>query len=95
MGMQIVKPNGQLKFLVEIFFGIRFSMTGKYEKSGSNTYNVIMDDGAFVAGVYGIPVEMESKFTIEILYTDDKIRISRGYNKILFIHVRVDGSKKK
>ncbi|MCD7447115.1 putative plastid-lipid-associated protein 12, chloroplastic [Datura stramonium] len=95
MGMQIVKPNGQLKFLVGMFVGIRFSMTGKYEKSGSNTYDVIMDDGAILAGMYGIPVEMESKFTIEILYTDDKIRISRGYNKILFVHVRVDGSNKK
>ncbi|KAM3324472.1 putative plastid-lipid-associated protein 12, chloroplastic [Capsicum chacoense] len=95
MGMQIVKPNGQLKFLVGILFGIRFSMTGKYEKSGSNTYDVIMDDGAILAGIYGIPVEMESKFTMEILYTDDKIRISRGYNKILFVHVRVHGSNKK
>ncbi|PHT58831.1 putative plastid-lipid-associated protein 12, chloroplastic [Capsicum baccatum] len=95
MGMQIVKPNGQLKFLVGILFGIRFSMTGKYEKSGSNTYDVIMDDGAILVGIYGIPVEMESKFTMEILYTDDKIRISRGYNKILFVHVRVDGSNKK
>ncbi|KAG5628522.1 hypothetical protein H5410_000239 [Solanum commersonii] len=87
MGNQIVKPDGQLKFLVGILFGIR--------KSGSNTYDVIMDDGAILAGMYGIPVEMESKFTIEILYTDDKIRISRGYNKILFVHVRVDGPKKK
>jgi len=26
-----------------------------------------MDDGAILAGMYGIPVEMESKFTIEIL----------------------------
>ncbi|KAJ8565181.1 hypothetical protein K7X08_007757 [Anisodus acutangulus] len=95
MGIQIVKPDGQLKFLVGILFGIRFSMTGKYEKSGSNTYDVIMDDGAILAGMYGIPVEMESKFTMEILYMDDKIRISRGYNKILFVHVRVDGSNKK
>ncbi|KAK4380704.1 hypothetical protein RND71_002566 [Anisodus tanguticus] len=95
MGMQIVKPDGQLKFLVGILFGIRFSMTGKYVKSGSNTYDVIMDDGAILAGMYGIPVEMESKFTMEILYMDDKIRISRGYNKILFVHVRVDRSNKK
>ncbi|PHT42530.1 putative plastid-lipid-associated protein 12, chloroplastic [Capsicum baccatum] len=31
MGMHIVKPNRQLKFLVSILFGIRFSMTSKYE----------------------------------------------------------------
>ncbi|KAL3828140.1 hypothetical protein ACJIZ3_016942 [Penstemon smallii] len=95
MGKQIVRPNGDLKFLVDIFFGFRFSMTGKYEKSGFNTYDVTMDDAAIVAGPYGIPAEMETKFKIELLYTDEKIRITRGYNKILFVHVRVDGTLQK
>ncbi|XP_022849099.1 probable plastid-lipid-associated protein 12, chloroplastic isoform X2 [Olea europaea var. sylvestris] len=89
MGKQIVKPNGDLKFLVDIFFGFKFSMTGKYVRSGFNTYDVSMDDAAIVAGPYGLPAEMESKFTLELLYTDNKIRIIRGYNKILFVHVRV------
>ncbi|CAA3013946.1 probable plastid-lipid-associated 12, chloroplastic [Olea europaea subsp. europaea] len=89
MGKQIVKPNGDLKFLVDIFFGFKFSMTGKYVRSGFNTYDVSMDDTAIVAGPYGLPAEMESKFTLELLYTDNKIRIIRGYNKILFVHVRV------
>ncbi|KAK4482393.1 hypothetical protein RD792_009548 [Penstemon davidsonii] len=95
MGKQIVRPNGDLKFLVDIFFGFRFSMLGKYEKSGFNTYDVTMDDAAIVAGPYGIPAEMETKFKIELLYTDEKIRITRGYNKILFVHVRVDGTLQK
>nr|GMD20671.1 probable plastid-lipid-associated protein 12, chloroplastic [Ipomoea batatas] len=30
MGMQIVKPNGQLKFVVNLLLGCRFSMTGTY-----------------------------------------------------------------
>ncbi|KAL2470465.1 putative plastid-lipid-associated protein 12 [Abeliophyllum distichum] len=89
MGKQIVKPNGDLKFLVDILFGFKFSMTGKYARSGLNTYDISMDDAAIVAGPYGLPAEMESKFTLELLYTDDKIRITRGYNKILFVHVRV------
>ncbi|GFP94395.1 probable plastid-lipid-associated protein 12 chloroplastic [Phtheirospermum japonicum] len=62
----------------------------RFKKSGVNTYDVAMDDAAIVAGPYGLPAEMETKFTIELLYTDEKIRISRGYNKILFVHVRVD-----
>ncbi|KAA8549611.1 hypothetical protein F0562_001371 [Nyssa sinensis] len=89
MGKQIVKANGQLKFLVEILLGLRFSMIGSFVKSGTNTYDVTMNDGAILAGQFGIPVEMESKFNLELLYSDDKIRITRGYNKIIFVHLRV------
>ncbi|XP_031100293.1 probable plastid-lipid-associated protein 12, chloroplastic [Ipomoea triloba] len=92
MGMQIVKPNGQLKFVVNLLLGCRFSMTGTYSKSGGNTYDVAMDDGAIIAGPYGLPTELKSNFVLELLYVDEKIRISRGYNKIVFVHVRVDGS---
>ncbi|XP_051141878.1 probable plastid-lipid-associated protein 12, chloroplastic isoform X2 [Andrographis paniculata] len=67
MGKQIVRPNGGMKFLVDLFFGLKFSMTGKYEKSGMNTYDVVMDDAAIVAGPYGVPSEMTTKFTIELL----------------------------
>ncbi|XP_027185568.1 probable plastid-lipid-associated protein 12, chloroplastic isoform X2 [Coffea eugenioides] len=95
MGNQIVRPNGNLKFLVDIFLGFKFSMTGTFVKSGTNTYDVTMDDGAIVIGPYGLPMEMETKTTLEIIYTDDKIRISRGYNRILFVHVRIDGSEQK
>lgn len=93
MGKQIVRPNGGLKFLVDILFGFKFSINGKYVKSGFNIYDVTMDDAAIVVGPYGIPAEMETKFKIEMLYADERIRITQGYNKILFIHVRVDGTK--
>ncbi|XP_057797904.1 probable plastid-lipid-associated protein 12, chloroplastic isoform X1 [Salvia miltiorrhiza] len=89
MGKQIIKPNGQMKFLVDILFGLRFSMTGKYVKSGFNAYDVVMDDAAIVAGPYGIPAEMETKYTLQLLYGDEKIRISRGYADILFVHIRL------
>ncbi|KAI5675183.1 hypothetical protein M9H77_06133 [Catharanthus roseus] len=92
MGKQIVKPDGRLKFLVDIVLGFKFSMTGKFVKLDSNVYEVNMDDAAIVVGPYGLPVEMETKIAMELLYADDKIRISRGYNRILFVHVRVDGT---
>ncbi|XP_002528121.2 probable plastid-lipid-associated protein 12, chloroplastic [Ricinus communis] len=95
MGKQIIKKNGQLKFLVDIIFGLRFSMTGTYEKSGTKTYNVIMDDAAIIGGPYGLPVEMETKINMELLYADEKIRISKGYNSIVFVHVRTDGGEQK
>ncbi|THG11347.1 hypothetical protein TEA_027764 [Camellia sinensis var. sinensis] len=67
MGVQVVKSNGKLKFLVDILLGIRFSMDGTFVKSGTNTYDVIMNDGAILAGQFGVPVEMESKFKLELL----------------------------
>ncbi|XP_058198219.1 probable plastid-lipid-associated protein 12, chloroplastic [Rhododendron vialii] len=95
MGMQIVKPNGKLKFLVDMVLGVKFSMDGTFVKSGANTYDVNMDDGAILAGQFGLPVELGSKFKLELLYTDGKIRITRGYNRILFVHIRTDGSEQK
>ncbi|KAL3751075.1 hypothetical protein ACJRO7_011965 [Eucalyptus globulus] len=93
MGRQIVKKSGQLKFLVNILPGLRFSMNGSFVKSGTDAYDVTMDDAAIIGGPFGYPVEMETKFKLELLYTDDKIRISRGYNNIVFVHLRVDGTK--
>ncbi|XP_076896575.1 putative plastid-lipid-associated protein 12, chloroplastic [Bidens hawaiensis] len=89
MGSQIIRENGKIKFLVDILFGFKFSMTGTFEKSGTNVYDVTMDDGAIVIGPYGLPVELVTKFKLEVLYSDDKIRITRGYNNILFVHLRV------
>ncbi|KAM4084484.1 hypothetical protein ACB094_08G135900 [Castanea mollissima] len=97
MGIQIIKKNGQIKFLVDILLGIKFSMTGRFVKSGNSnsTYEITMDDAAIIGGQFGYPVEMESKFNLELLYSDDKIRITRGYNNIVFVHLRMDGLKKK
>ncbi|XP_042488377.1 probable plastid-lipid-associated protein 12, chloroplastic [Macadamia integrifolia] len=95
MGKQIVKENGQLKFLVDILLGLRFSMNGTFVKSDTNTYDVTMDDAAILAGPFGVPMEMKTKFNMELLYTDDKIRITRGFNKIMFVHLRVGRTKHK
>ncbi|EXB29013.1 putative plastid-lipid-associated protein 12 [Morus notabilis] len=94
MGKQIVK-NGQIKYVVDILLGLKFSMVGTFVKSSANTYDVTMDDAAIIGGGFGYPLELESKFNLELLYSDDKIRITRGYNKIVFVHLRTDGSKKK
>ncbi|KAG6790982.1 hypothetical protein POTOM_000092 [Populus tomentosa] len=95
MGKQIVTKNGQLKFVVDILLGVRFSMTGTFVKSSPNTYDVKMDDAAIIGGMFGLPVEMETKINLELLYSDDKIRISRGYKNIVFVHARTDGTRQK
>ncbi|GKU94180.1 hypothetical protein SLEP1_g7706 [Rubroshorea leprosula] len=66
MGKQIVK-DGQLKFTVNMLPGVRFSMNGKYVKSGTKTYDITMDDAAIIAGPFGYPVEMETKINLELL----------------------------
>ncbi|ONH99141.1 hypothetical protein PRUPE_6G013900 [Prunus persica] len=92
---QIVKENGQIKFVVDILLGLKFSITGTFVKSGTTTYDITMDDAAIIGGQFGYPVELESKFKLELLYSDDKIRITRGYNKIVFVHLRTDGTGQK
>ncbi|KAI4386280.1 hypothetical protein MLD38_004225 [Melastoma candidum] len=91
MGNQIIRKNGQIKFVVPILLGLRFSMNGSFTKSGYRAYDVVMDDAAIIGGAFGYPVELDTKLKLEILYADDKIRISRGYNGITFVHVRIDG----
>ncbi|KAF9587658.1 hypothetical protein IFM89_004490 [Coptis chinensis] len=94
MGKQIVRGNGQIKFLIDILLGFKFSMDGTFVKIGSKTYDVTMDDAAILVGSFGLPMEIKSKFNLDLLYTDEKIRITRGYNRILFVHLHVDGSKR-
>ncbi|KAB2607466.1 plastid-lipid-associated protein 12 [Pyrus ussuriensis x Pyrus communis] len=91
MGKQIVKKDGQIKFVVDTLLGLKFSITGTFVKTGSRTYDLTMDDAAIIGGQFGYPVELESKFELEILYSDDKIRITRGYRKIVFVYLRTDG----
>ncbi|XP_010535029.1 PREDICTED: probable plastid-lipid-associated protein 12, chloroplastic [Tarenaya hassleriana] len=88
MGKQIVKKDGRMKFEVNIVPAFRFSMSGKFMKSGSSRYDLKMDDGAIIGGPFGYPVEMEKTINLHIMYTDEKMRISRGYENILFVHLR-------
>lgn len=38
-----------------------------HRKTGATTYEVTMNDAAIVAGQVGLPMEMESKFNLELL----------------------------
>ncbi|KAI4334668.1 hypothetical protein L6164_013386 [Bauhinia variegata] len=87
MGKQIIWNNGRIKYLVDIILGLKFSMTGKIVKSGSRFYDVTMDDAAIIGGPFGYPIEMENKFILELLYGDEKIRISKGHKNIIFVHI--------
>ncbi|KAH1192258.1 putative plastid-lipid-associated protein 12, chloroplastic [Glycine max] len=90
MGKQIIRKNGRIKFLVDILLGLKFSMSGNFVKTGSGVYGVTMDDAAIIGGPFGYPLELKNNFILELLYSDEKLRVSRGNNSILFVHVRTD-----
>ncbi|XP_058774705.1 probable plastid-lipid-associated protein 12, chloroplastic isoform X1 [Vicia villosa] len=93
MGKQIVGKNGRIKYVVDILLGLKFSMTGNFVKSGPKVYEVTMDDAAIIGGPFGYPLEFGKKFILEILFSDEKVRVSRGDNGIIFVHVRADASR--
>ncbi|KAK1680585.1 hypothetical protein QYE76_041433 [Lolium multiflorum] len=86
---QTIKEDGQLKNLVNPFPGISLSARGNICKSGnSNTFLVSMNEG--VAQVVGVqfPMDTRGDFVMEILYIDNKIRISR-LNQHELVHLRI------
>ncbi|XP_058774694.1 probable plastid-lipid-associated protein 12, chloroplastic isoform X1 [Vicia villosa] len=93
MGKQIVGKNGRIKYVVDILLGLKFSMAGNFVKSGPKVYEVTMDDAAIIGGPFGYPLEFGKKFILEILFSDEKVRLSRGDNGIIFVHVRADASR--
>ncbi|KAL2602845.1 hypothetical protein AAZV13_10G251100 [Glycine max] len=88
MGKQIIRKNGGIKFLVDILLGLKFSMSGNFVKTGSGVYDVTMDDAAIIGGPFGYPLELKNNFILELL--DEKLRVSRGINNVIFVHVRTD-----
>lgn len=42
-------------------------MSYLHRKSGDNSYDVTMDDAAIIGGPFGYPVEMESRFKLQLV----------------------------
>ncbi|CAA7048465.1 unnamed protein product [Microthlaspi erraticum] len=88
MGRQIIEKDGRIKFEVNILPAFRFSMKGRFLKSGDSTYELKMNDSAIIGGPFGYPLELTNILDLQILYTDEKMRISRGFDNIIFVHIR-------
>ncbi|EOA40584.1 hypothetical protein CARUB_v10009312mg [Capsella rubella] len=88
MGRQIIDKDGRIKFDVNIIPAFRFSMKGKFIKSESSTYDLDMDDAAIIGGAFGYPVDITNRIELKILYADERMRISRGFDNIIFVHIR-------
>ncbi|CAL5062850.1 unnamed protein product [Urochloa decumbens] len=86
---QIIKEDGQLKNSVSSFPGVNLSARGNICKTKNiNTFSVSMNEGAVQVGGVQFPLDTKGEFVMEILYIDNKIRISR-INQHLLVHLRV------
>ncbi|XXG60135.1 hypothetical protein AAC387_Pa04g2109 [Persea americana] len=94
-GLQIIYKYGKLETLLDLFPGFKIRALGSYMISDNKIYNVTIDYGSFLFGVFELPIELSGEFKLEFLYVDSKIRITRGYRDILFVHLRVIEPKKE
>lgn len=83
-----MKENGQLENQVDFFPGFRLHVNGKLmQLPNTNLYNVTMTDAVGLVGTINFPLDISRKFETELLYVDNKIRITRSNNDILYVHL--------
>ncbi|KAL6911546.1 hypothetical protein ACP4OV_000351 [Aristida adscensionis] len=86
---QIIKENGQLRNSVSPFPGISLDARGNIcQKGDSDTFSASMNEGAVQIGGLQFPLDTKGEFDMEILYIDNKIRISR-INQRKLVHLRI------
>ncbi|PAN13861.1 hypothetical protein PAHAL_2G369100 [Panicum hallii] len=86
---QIIKECGQLKNSVSPFPGVSLNARGNICKTGNNnTFSVSMKEAAIQVGGVQFPLDAKGEFVMEILYIDNKIRISR-LNQHMLVHLRI------
>ncbi|KAL5197741.1 hypothetical protein ABZP36_001253 [Zizania latifolia] len=86
---QIIKEDGQLKNLVRPFPGVSLNARGNIcENRDLNTFSISINEGAVQAGGLQFPLDARGEFVVEILYIDNKIRIS-NVNQRKLIHLRI------
>ncbi|XP_015694628.2 probable plastid-lipid-associated protein 12, chloroplastic [Oryza brachyantha] len=90
-GFQIIKEDGQLNNLVRPFPGVSLNAKGSISKNGDgNIFSVSMNEGTVQAGGLQFPLDARGEFGMEILYVDNKIRIS-NINQHMLVHLRIAG----
>ncbi|KAI0499315.1 hypothetical protein KFK09_020218 [Dendrobium nobile] len=87
-GLQIVKKNGYLENLVTPFPGFRFCANGFIVKSDATKFKATINSGAYLTGSIRFPFDIKTSYSMELLYIDEKIRITRQNEDILLIHLR-------
>lgn len=53
--------------IYRVLLGFKRDFDVVYRKTGGKTYDLNMDDAAIIAGSFGLPVNLESRFNLELL----------------------------
>lgn len=89
-GLQIIKKDGMVENQINLLPGLRICANGTLsETSESNLFMVQMNDGVVSFGALKLPLKMEVIFHLELLYIDNKIRITRSNKDMTLVHLRV------
>ncbi|KAJ3678665.1 hypothetical protein LUZ60_002468 [Juncus effusus] len=88
-GTQIIKKNGELCNSSSPFPGSVITAIGTLVKnSNSDTYNVTINEGFLQFGPLKLPLDVQRNLKLEILYIDNKIRVTRVEN-VTLVHLRL------
>ncbi|XP_078445986.1 plastid-lipid associated protein PAP / fibrillin family protein [Wolffia australiana] len=85
-GQQIFGRGGSVENSVDVFPGVKLRAYGSLEKC-DNSFLITMNNGAITIGSLNLSLDIKRSFSMQLLYIDNKIRITRGYKDIIFIHV--------
>ncbi|KAJ8512322.1 hypothetical protein OPV22_002756 [Ensete ventricosum] len=89
-GLQIIKKDGMVENQISLLPGLRICANGNLsETSERNLYMLHMNDGVVRFGALKIPIKMEVNFHLELLYIDNKIRITRSNKDMTLVHLRL------
>ncbi|CAL9087015.1 unnamed protein product [Musa textilis] len=89
-GLQIIKKDGMVENQINLLPGLRICANGNLsETSESNLYMVQMNDGVVSFGALKLPLKTEVNFHLELLYIDNKIRITRSNKDVTLVHLRL------
>ncbi|RWW45169.1 hypothetical protein BHE74_00049029, partial [Ensete ventricosum] len=89
-GLQIIKKDGMVENQISLLPGLRICANGNLsETSESNLYMLHMNDGVVRFGALKIPIKIGVNFHLELLYIDNKIRITRSNKDMTLVHLRL------
>ncbi|KAG6476518.1 hypothetical protein ZIOFF_065760 [Zingiber officinale] len=85
-GLQIIN-DGRLENFVNLLPGLKMCANGSLSKTpDGGVYIARMDDGVIRLGALGFPLKIEADIEMELLYIDNKIRITRCNGSTLLVH---------
>ncbi|THU73416.1 hypothetical protein C4D60_Mb04t22600 [Musa balbisiana] len=89
-GLQIIKKDGMVENQINLLPGLRICANGNLsETSESNLLMVQMNDGVVSFGALKLPLKTEVNFHLELLYIDNRIRITRSNKDMTLVHLRL------